>query len=42
MIYIIWDFWKVENIYYCLVYKGDTLYFYQSESLKNLENINGN
>lgn len=31
MVYIIWDYWKIENKYYCIVYKNDMLYFSEAE-----------
>jgi hypothetical protein len=34
MIYIIWDYWEEGNIYYCIVYKDDKLYFSEAKGLE--------
>ena len=34
MIYVIWDYWEEGNIYYCIVYKDDKLYFSEEKGLE--------
>lgn len=38
--YVVWDWWREGNIYYCLVYENGVLYFSQAEIPKDLKGIN--
>jgi len=39
-VYVIWDWWKIGNVYFCLVFKDNILYFSQAEIPENSQGIN--
>lgn len=38
-VYIIWDYWfdVQKNTYYCIVYKGNILYYSEAKVSENIE-----
>jgi hypothetical protein len=39
MVYVVWDYWRIRSIFYCLVYKEGELYFSEAKIPENLEDI---
>jgi len=42
MIYLIWDYWTDGVKYYCIVYKGNELYFSEADIPEELRGIEEN